>query len=676
LVVWNPDYLDGLRYYAEFDMINTWKLNYSRDEDATADQLANHSLYGTDGIPLMHFKAFDSKEYSDQRQEWNITCDWPFHNGTITPQEYADCTSCFLRNISEFYTFESINNRRMTNCSLPGEWDNQNDSIYYYASIGTNLSSQGASTIDYENVMMLEIIDTTDGVNNWHDGAVVCIDIDNDQQWDDNDLCFVWWDDDGTTFYRIWNGTEIKYYGYSPEENCSARFWANYSSCPYDWVASTISGESNALLPSLHRYSNHRVYSMWVPCNYFVKEDGTYLNTTDTFGLSIMTIDSGINGVPLQEEIVVWQDYNETSGGNYLSNNTNGSDYWNEMLNVTSYTDIENFYIYGTDWNGVNASHMQYWAHGRLGNETGYLKQDYYILNISKFSNVSELRNASKVQYANFTIRLYNNGSLEYNLTNITVNETFPDGVEIIYTNATDYWNPGGNSYEFNVTWLNSSNVTEIIIAVNITENALPNGSIWNNYAFATAEQPGTSTYDTCLIYYGANNAPVINWTYPANNSNPSLILDNISCYVYDGDGDNMDVYFFSNKSGWGTQTDTWTTLYNGIGTNSTVTDGYYRSNQTFNKTDEYNTRWRWGGTIYKWSVNVTDGKVWTNETFYYTTSSSRYDVTTSNDVVSADAYKVWTFRAGEGNYYGIYDVNGGGDVTATDAYLVWANRN
>jgi len=61
----------------------------------------------------------------------------------------------------------------------------------------------------------------------------------------------------------VWNGTELFHQGVSPSPSTKLRFWANYSDCPYDWLAGIIDSDSSALLPSLHRYSHHRVYSGW-----------------------------------------------------------------------------------------------------------------------------------------------------------------------------------------------------------------------------------------------------------------------------------------------------------------------------------------------------------------------------------------------------------------------------
>jgi hypothetical protein len=85
---------------------------------------------------------------------------------------------------------------------------------------------------------------------------------------------------------------------------------------------------------------------------------------------------------------------------------------------------------------------------------------------------------------------------------------------------------------------------------------------------------------------------------------------------------------------------------------------------------------WIWGNTTYTWSVNVTDGVSWTNETYTYKTRGSRYDVN-NNDIVNfQDAGLVWVHRTSLVPYDGLYDVNHDGQVNFQDAGLTWVNRD
>ena len=672
LVTWNPSHATGLKFYADFDFIEVWKLNYTyppNDRMYYEDgQYHNHSM------PKINYKAFTANRYTTYLNTWNTTCQWPYENGTLTNQQYADCTACFFKNISKLYNFESRFFHMERNCSNAYTYDNQNDSVYYYAGVITNLSEH--ATVEYNNALLLQIMDTTDGRNDFGDGAIVCIDVDNNSQWDDNDYAFVWWDAAGAgTRYFIWNGTEVLDYGYNISLPTDVRFMANYSDCPYDWLGIYVDGEeANAFLPSNHKYSNHRVYSLYIPMDLLIREDGEYLNTTDEFGLSIMSVNAGPDGVPLENNVVVWQDWNETACKNqYL--NENGSNAWSYLLNLSNYTEIENFYTYGTGWNGISEDEIKYFGFGQIGNETGYLNQSYYTTTTEVTSNITHLINITDDQLVRYDITICNTG--DTNLTNVTVSFSTLTTANIVDTNATSFYNyssGGYSNYVFNVTnWINWTNCSMIYILVNFTANYVPNGSFIDTLFTSSATEPGSSSTDNYSFDYGENTYPVINWTYPANGaSGVNLLLDNISCYVYDNDGDALTIYMYTNKS----IIDNWNSVWNSIGTNVTDGFGHNLSNQTFNLSDDFNTRWRWGGTTYHWWINVTDGKAWVNESFYYTTGDSRYDVNLDHIVDVFDLNKDWSRRAALKSYVGVFDVNADSVVDVFDLNSIWSNRS
>jgi len=670
LVVWNPSMPEtGVNdFYADFDFIESWKLNYSE----TMRYYENDEESGIIPVGFMDFKAFDVTEYLDYFDTWNTSCYQQYVAEQLTEQEYAGCTSCFYRNLTKLYTMNSRMHKKLQNCSVDLEvFDNQNDSVYYYSAIVTNLSAN--TNMLYNNSVLLQIIDTSDGSIDWGDGAIVCIDVDNNSEWDYNDMCFVWYDEGGGTRFFIWNGTHMWYNGTAPDYNITARFWADEMSCPYDWVAEIASADSNALLPSLHRYSEHRVYSMWVPAFYFVKNDHTFLNTTDTFGIHIMTIDSGIMGVPLENSVVVWEEWNETKCENRITG-YNESSAWQEFLNISGYSQIEDFYTYGHIPPQINSDVIDFWGLGTFGNQTGYLEQDYYDSIVTKTANETILPNITIDQYLNYTIKICNNGI--YNLTDVIINETFPAGIEVLYTNASSYWNPCDNTWEFNITWLNSTNCSFTYIAVNFTADCFTNGTNYTNTVKITADQPGFYKTASCYVIYGENTAPQINWTYPTNASTEALLIDNISCYIYDADGDTMNMTIYADKGGINNQTDVWTTTNIPIGNFSEVSDGHYSWNQTTNKSDRFATKWRWGNYRYNFTIKVTDGLTWTNETFYFTSGGSRYDINTNGDVTTSDISLVWTYHTPIADYLGLYDVNANGDITTSDISIIWANHS
>lgn len=159
----------------------------------------------------------------------------------------------------------------------------------------------------------------------------------------------------------------------------------------------------------------------------------------------------------------------------------------------------------------------------------------------------------------------------------------------------------------------------------------------------------------------GPNQPPEIISTIPTDNEidvqRPPV---NLSAEIIDLDGDSMDVYIR-----WKNHTGDWLTPQSYFD----VTDGTYEYIPSGNN-------WIWGDTTYTWSVNVTDGKSWTNETYIYTTGGSRYDVSNNGEVNFQDAGLCWIHRDTVAPYDGLYDVNQNGVVNFQDAGIVWINRD
>jgi hypothetical protein len=91
-------------------------------------------------------------------------------------------------------------------------------------------------------------------------------------------------------------------------------------------------------------------------------------------------------------------------------------------------------------------------------------------------------------------------------------------------------------------------------------------------------------------------------------------------------------------------------------------------------------TEFLWGNTEYTWSVNVTDGDTWTNQSFTYTTialasgDDARLDIDNNNVVSTSDLNVVWARRAA--TYDSLLDVDGNGVVSTSDLNMIWAGRN
>lgn len=102
------------------------------------------------------------------------------------------------------------------------------------------------------------------------------------------------------------------------------------------------------------------------------------------------------------------------------------------------------------------------------------------------------------------------------------------------------------------------------------------------------------------------NQPPSVSNPLPVNGATGVPLSTTLSIEVEDIDNDLMNITFKTNASG----------SWQNIGTNLTVYDGTYNQLYTFSN---HNTK-------YWWSVNVTDGSLWTNQTFTLTTEPIWWD--------------------------------------------------
>ena len=657
LVTWNPF---DLNFTADFDKIDVWRLNYSRDEEANATELSNKPVYGNDGIPFMEWPTHNhTLKLNEQEVYYNCYEEW--WDGNITFEELYDCMIEAIINLSAFFNLESRAYSPNISCDDSDEDRDQNDTIYYYTATFANITGQ-----EYSEVLAIQVEDATDGTQDDFDSLVVAIDIDNNYRWDDNDVAivvwswfdpFFWWYVSNYTAYQGTNdiGTAPGIYANAGFEYCITDGWFE------------------GFMPPVHRYTGHRVYTVEAPRYYFekyYKGSGVYLNENDTFGLHIMTVNRGLD----EDETLtsVWENWNESNNYSLYNYYTSDDEYsghlqvWDDYMNLSTDALIEDFYN-GT-WTGVNESRIKNWGNGRI--EGWHMQDDYFSINATKECNVSQINDTSTWNWVDYNITICNDGNR--NVTNLVVNDTLPEGSTYVSTNLNPVNVTGSDrNYTINLTTnLINNTCINFTLTINVSAGAASEGTYLYNTINATVLQAGVYALANDSFQYGENVAPTINWTYPVNKSvSVNLLLYNISCYIYDANGDQMNITFYSNKSD-----DTWSPVWNAIGTNSTVTNGAYMCNQTFNNSGTYNTRWRWGNTTYYYWINVSDGTIWTNRSYAFRTENSRYDVTSSGDVVPADVSVTWIHRT-PSTYYGIYDVDGGGDVVPTDISIIWANK-
>ena len=186
----------------------------------------------------------------------------------------------------------------------------------------------------------------------------------------------------------------------------------------------------------------------------------------------------------------------------------------------------------------------------------------------------------------------------------------------------------------------------------------------------ATDNNGGTNTIIK-NVYVLPNNVPIINSTYPVNSAtNISFSGTPINTGIYDADNDNLWVEIWSNHTGtwiqyassdysedaftrllldhdenggWDASDSSWLQARNGWGLSGSW--GFFLNQSV---TDD------WGMntscTTYYWSLNVTDNKTWTNETFHFTTQSKTVYVDDDADPSWYNSTQVRTIQEGINN--------------------------
>jgi hypothetical protein len=126
-------------------------------------------------------------------------------------------------------------------------------------------------------------------------------------------------------------------------------------------------------------------------------------------------------------------------------------------------------------------------------------------------------------------------------------------------------------------------------------------GGINNNFLYAVEKTETKSGYSYSII-----NPPSISYPYPEDNSTEIDLQPVCNITVSDSDSNTVDVYFYENTTGWNLrQTNSSVDVTTPI---NVIWDNYSNANNP--------------GTKYWWSVNVTDGTLWTNATYCFTTKT------------------------------------------------------
>ena len=652
LVVWNPK---GCWFTADFDFIRMWRLNYSLYEGTNEIILGDHSpLNGL--IPYMEFPNFNMTTYNQSRINW-LTKYYDWLSGGMSNLTFYEWCDFHTENMSQMLNLEArYFGYNYINCTNYSWANDQNDSVYYYTAITDDMIDMQGE--DYNSAVRIHIEDCTDGTEDIGDGCVIAIDIDNNQQWDYNDYALVFYDVGGdVTNYTIWSGTNAE--TGTSDASTNRSFFVTGGISPYNVT------DLNTSFPVFHRYSWHRTYDVSVPLYTLRKENKEMLNINDIFGLHIMTFNAHDTDFPVINP--VWENWNQTTCSHVTYQGESYNSIWETYLNCSTDVDIGEF-INGTLWDGVNSTNMQYWGLGVISNTTGYEYQDDAELNVSNVGNQSSISAVTVDNWVEYNITVCNNGSID--ITDVKVNLSLANNVVYLGSNLSEanVTNPTGNYYIFNLTsYLRTGHCLVLNISTRFPAGCAPNGTTIYAYANAYGNNSGFSI-DSFGVSYGDNHPPEILFMYPTNTSTTVSILNfinNISVNITDADGDTMNVTFYTNK------TDLWppggTTWYE-AGSNTSVTNGTFYSNASLNT-----SVWYWGNTTYYWWVNVSDGKAWTNESYWFTTTDERFDVNHNYFVNVQDVSYVIAYYSPP-YLDGIYDVNGNSIINVQDVSFVIAN--
>jgi len=160
---------------------------------------------------------------------------------------------------------------------------------------------------------------------------------------------------------------------------------------------------------------------------------------------------------------------------------------------------------------------------------------------------------------------------------------------------------------------------------------------------------------------------------FPVNSSTAVLTPPaNLSAYV---SGTNIDAYiYFVNMTPESTTPWTLVNSWSGIDSQRIEQASLYNFGRA--------TEFIWGNTTYTWSVNITDGSSWLNETYTYTTeelidgANARYNVDNDTTVFVGDLNTVWAGRSGQAPWDSLLNVDGDGTIFVGDLNTIWAGRS
>jgi len=405
VATWGP----GQEFDAQFDFINVWQLNYSRNISGEFWWDTN----GTYGRPHMDFPIINIMDHAQAIYDLWFNASF---SGNLTLDNLTD----LVRNLTN--DFSMVSRPYAPNSSNAQD---QNDTVYYYSAVLTNWSTwweqffpdDPVPAILYNNFLYLWIDDCPDGDDAvGFDAGFIGIDVDNNGTMDPNDRMYYW----ETTYPPI--GIALEWHG---------------NVISGEWNINATGGETNKnAVINIHRYGPHITHRVLIPMDQLKTWDNKSMNASHTFGLCIATFNTDDNN------ICFWQNYNESLCSPFADESHN---YIKTLvLNTTALGDYNLT---------VDDHNFGYWGEGRTGDGTFNYSGSYGV-NITKESNISSMptnwtNDTSHI--IRYWLNITNTGS--GGLTGFILNETW-------YNCSCSKWN-----------WTLYANQTEYYWHLNVTND-------------------------------------------------------------------------------------------------------------------------------------------------------------------------------------------------------------
>ena len=454
--MWNPN---DRKTYMEYDMINVWSLNYS----VNTSDYCNISSYN-ESRPHMDFPVIDLGTWTEEIMSY-------FNASAEGNVSLATVAKIMKDNITNPMNMES---RGLDLATLDN--GQQNDTIYYYSCFLDNFTAFSAESYDEWLHLHVQMCPEDDIETSEYGDFLIGIDVDNNRVWDANDrIYWAYADDGGLEWNQTYNGN-----GDTVTNIASWNIWESEA----------------ASSGNLHRYNSHLNYAINIPLADLVKTGGEPLNSSDLFGLSILTTTSG---TALTSDAAIWQNWNETSESSFYTEENN-------LDNVMGY-----FFGYEGEVEAptANATILARWGEGEIGTGVESSGDIYYSVTIEKTANITTVAAESTFALVNYSIWVNNTGAGP--LTNVVVNDTkfncschdFNESGDITTNISWDSVTNQSCHRLFNTTTIAAGSSWHIWYTVNITNcSGTPYGNVTNT-AVVNATQLTSSSSDSYTISWG-----------------------------------------------------------------------------------------------------------------------------------------------------------------------------